>query len=428
MMRSLVFLLLTVLLVRPIRTDGQSKPIRNIQGKQRLSLQQILDSIDVHNPALQKFGLQTQYTYAKAAAAKAWSAPTVGLGVSEFPYGREQEMNRIMMPRKMWMLSIRQMFPNFSMQKREQAYYQSFKNQNKDSRATLKNELFARAKMAYYNIFISQKKRSILNEQQKQLQWFIKLAKNRLSYDKTRLSNIYRSQARLSDLQTLKIQLVSRSKEAITELNRLIDRPLDAPLLIDTSFDISQNSFSILKMDTAYIRNNRSDIIHTSDRIHSMRLKQKMASEKARPAFGISWENMRMQGDRYAYNAMVTMTIPIAPWSSREYQSEIQAIDYQIQALQKMKESQILEALGQIRKDWIRLQAAKKELKVFNDKVIPAYTRTFHASLDAFSENTGDIYETLMAWSDLTKKRLEYYDKLRNVLAIKILLEKEIQK
>jgi hypothetical protein len=59
--------------------------------------------------------------------------------------------------------------------------------------------------------------------------------------------------------------------------------------------------------------------------------------------------------------------------------------------------------------------------------VIPAYAKAYQANLDAFSENTGDIYETLMAWNDLTMKRMEYYDKLADMLILKVELQTEMQ-
>ncbi len=102
-------------------------------------------------------------------------------------------------------------------------------------------------------------------------------------------------------------------------------------------------------------------------------------------------------------------------------------MEYEIQAMQKMRKNKALEALGAIRKDWLDLQAAHKDLQIFQTQVIPAYAKAFQANLNAFSENTGDIYETLMAWNDLTMKKMEYYDKLADLLNIRITLETEMQ-
>jgi outer membrane protein TolC len=351
------------------------------------------------------------------------------LGVSEFPYGSVSKTNNGMMPRKMLMLRLKQMFPNFNKQKKEQEYYQSFANQNEDDRATMQNMLFAKAKMAYYDAFIAEKKLTILHEQQKQLQLLIQIAEGRLAYGKARLPNIYKARAKLSDLQSMQVKLQSKTKQAVAILNSLMNRPLNAPLSIDTSIDLQQ--VNILQIDSTYIRTNRSDIAHTSDAIHTMKLKQKMAAQMAKPTFGITWDNMRMpafeNNGMYMFSAMAMISIPIAPWFSKGYKSKINAMDYQIQAMKKMREHQVLKALGNIQKDWLNLQSAKHELQIFKNEVIPAYAKTYQANLNAFSENTGDIYETLMAWNDLTMKKMEYYDKLGDLLNIRVMLETEIQ-
>src|SRR5690242_19945114 len=100
-------------------------------AQEAYSLQQVLDSIALRNPGLQQYALQTRASDAMGEAAKAWEAPQAGAGVSEFPYGNIGKMsNQGFAPRKMLMLRLQQMFPNFSKQKKESAYYQSFARQN----------------------------------------------------------------------------------------------------------------------------------------------------------------------------------------------------------------------------------------------------------------------------------------------------------
>lgn len=429
-LRTLLFFTALLTITKIAHTQSNNVSLRRLaEDRGGLSLQQILDSIDARNPGLQQFELKTKSSYAMGEAAKAWMPPTAGLGVSEFPYGSVSKTNNGMMPRKMLMLRLKQMFPNFNKQKKEQEYYQSFANQNEDDRATMQNMLFAKAKMAYYDAFIAEKKVSIINEQQKQLQLLIQIAEGRLAYNKARLPNIYKARAKLSDLQSMQVKLQSKTKQAVAILNSLMNLPLSSPLSIDTSINLQQ--INILQIDSTYVRTNRSDIAHISDAIHTMKLKQKMTAQMTKPSFGITWDNMRMpafeNNGMYMFSAMAMISIPIAPWFSKGYKSKINAMDYQIQAMRKMKEHQVLEALGNIQKDWLKLQAAKRDLEIFKNDVIPAYAKTYQANMNAFSENTGDIYETLSAWNELTMKKIEYYNKLMDVLTIRVILETEMQ-
>ena len=435
-MKGIPFLLLVISLLTARPVFGQTHNPASLQASTNqetphFSLQQILTRIETNNPGLQQFALKTKSSFALGEASRAWMAPSIGLGMSEFPYGSVSKINNGMMPRKMLMLRLQQMFPNFSKQKAEQKYEQSFANQNKDDRGTMKNRLFAQAKMAYYDAFIAQKKLSVIEEQEKKLQLLIQVAEGRLAYNKASLPNIYKARAKLSDLQSMQIKLHSTSKQSIAILNSLMNRPVNAALSIDTSNHFQKGQINILQVDSAYVLKNRTDILHTGDAIHTLNLKQKMVGQASKPTFGITLDNMRMPGfennGMYTFSVMATMSIPIAPWFSKGYKSKVNAMDYQIQAMQKMKENQIITALGNIQKDWLNLQSAKKDLKIFKEEVLPAYAKTYQSYLNAFSENTGDIYETLSAWDDLTMKRMEYYDKLGGLLNIKILLETELQ-
>jgi outer membrane protein TolC len=395
---------------------------------QVFTLQQVLDSIAARNPGLQQYAPQTQSRDALGEAAMAWEAPQVGAGVSEFPYGGMGKMNSQQLgPRKMLMLRFQQMLPNFTQQKKEKEYYRSFARQNQDDRATLQNMLFARAKMAYYDAFVAAKKLAVIGEQSRQLGLLIRIAEGRLAYNKASPPNIYKARAKLSDLESLRIKMSSVMDQSAAILNSLMGNPADASLRIDTSGNFEGGQVDILHIDAAYVQAHRTDITHVTDEIHSMELQREVSTAMAKPRFGITWDNMRMNSGMYMYDVMAMVTIPIAPWSSKGYKSQERSIDYEVEVMQKKQDDQVQQALGNIRKDWLNLEAAGKDLQIDQDEVIPSYAKTYQANLNAFSENTGDIYETLAAWDDLTMKKMEYYDKLSNLLDIRVMLETEIQ-
>lgn len=393
---------------------------------QILTLHQVLDSIQTRNPGLQQFALNTAANNEDGYAAKGWAAPTVGAGLSEFPYG-SGNMGNGMMPRKMLMLRLQQMFPNFGEQNKEKAYYESLGKLDKDDSATMKNELFAQAKLAYYDAYVAEKKLAVIHRQEKQMKLLLDIFQGRLQYGKAKLPDVYKAKAKLSDLQSLEIQLQSVTQQAVAVLNSLMNQPQDAAFNIDTTENFEQLPPQLLPVDSSYILSNRSDIKRFSDNIHSLHLNKEMVAQQSKPTFGISWDNMRMNGNQYMYNAMAMLSIPIAPWFSKSYRAKAKAIDYHIQAMQKMQDNQLSEALGNVRKDQLKLLAAEKEIDIYKDEIIPAYTKTYQSYMNAFSENTGNVYETLDAWNELTGKQLEYWDKVSNFLNIRVMLETELQ-
>lgn len=386
-------------------------------------LERVLDSIEVQNAGLQQFALKTNASNKQAEAVKAWDAPSIGLGLSEFPYNVPKGMDA----RKMPMIRAQQMFPNFARQKNQKAYYESFSQLNKNDRETMKNQLFFQAKNTFTEAYIAEKKLAVLEQQEKQIQLLLKIAEGRLQYGKADLPNIYKIRAKLSDLKSQRIKIESVVGQSSAVLNSLMNRPVGQPLEIDTLADLAANRINILSIDSGYIQNHRSDIQRISNEIETDKLQQKSILSKSKPTFGITLDNMRMAGGMYMYNVMAMVTIPIAPWSSKGYKNKAQSIDFEIQAKQKDFEDKVQQTLGAVRKQQLEIQTTEQDLNIFKTEVIPAYQKTLQANLDALGENQGNIYETLTAWEDLTMKEFEYYEKLSDLIKSKIELQAAIQ-
>lgn len=409
-----------VLMLTPLLVGGS-----RLSFGQTYCLRQILDKIDTANPGLQQYALRTKASLLMGEASRAWAAPEVGAGLSEFPYpagGTDGDP----MARKMLMIRLEQMFPNVRKQRTEQDYYRSFSSQHGDDRATLQNILFAEAKTAYYEAVIAQHQLAVLAGQEKQLKLLIGIAADRLTYNTATTADIYKARAKLGDLHGTCVQLQSACEQAFVKLNSLMGRSFDAPLQVDTSLNLPSR-ISILEVDSAYVQQHRSDIRHTLDGIHSMALKQRIEASAAAPTFGVMADNMRMDGGTYMYGVMATVSIPIAPWSSKGYHAKTSALRYQVQAMEKQKDNQVREALEHVHKDWLALRAATQDLGILGREVLPAYRETYQANLNALSENTGNIYETLAAWNDLTEHEMEYYNKLGKLLKLRVMLETDMQ-
>lgn len=386
-------------------------------------LERVLDSIEVQNAGLQQFALKTNASNKQAEAVKAWDAPSIGVGLSEFPYNVPKGMDA----RKMPMIRMQQMFPNFARQKNQKAYYESFSQLNKNDRETMKNQLFFQAKNTFTEAYIAEKKLAVLEQQEKQIKLLLKIAEGRLQYGKADLPNIYKIRAKLSDLKSQRIKIESVVSQSSAILNSLMNRPVGQPLEIDTLADLAANRINILSIDSGYIQNHRSDIERISNEINTARLRQKSILSQSKPTFGVTLDNMRMAGGVYMYNVMAMVTIPIAPWSAKGYKNEAQSLDYEIQAKQKDFEDKVQQTLGVVHKQQLEIQTAEEDLNIFKTEVIPAYQKTLQANLDALGENQGNIYETLTAWEDLTMKEFEYYEKLSDLIKSKIELQAAIQ-
>lgn len=391
-----------------------------------MPLKAVLDSITANNPGLQKFEYSTKANIEMGNMSKAWDAPTVSFGLDEFPYPSEMDMDGG--ARKMLMLNVDQMLPNFANQKAKSEYYKSFRNQNQNDYETLKNKLYAQAKAAYFTELISVKRLKVIEEQSKMLELLVKIAEARLQYSQADLPTIYNAKAKISSLESMKIKEESMIRQSRSTLNYLMGRPLSEDFKVDTSLALNRYKEQISQYDTSFVMQNRSDIQRMSNDIESMRLNQKVAQTMSKPMFGFGFKNMRMQDGTYMYSAMASMKLPIVPWASKGYKSEVKAIDYEIKAMEKERANMVHETSSMIKNTMLDLQAQYREVDVYEKRIIPDYKKTFDVNLNAFGENKGDIFRTLMAWDDLLMKRMDYLNVLDQTYKMEVMYEEAIQK
>ena len=122
------------------------------------------------------------------------------------------------------------------------------------------------------------------------------------------------------------------------------------------------------------------------------------------------------------------MTIPIAPWSSKMYKSEVKSMGFEIDAMQKEKESMRLMATNMITEKRTMLNYEIQQYKNFEQNIVPAYQQNFETSLLSYKQNTGNFFILLDAWDMLLMKQMEQLDKLNDVLKSEAEFEYEIEK
>lgn len=127
----------------------------------------------------------------------------------------------------------------------------------------------------------------------------------------------------------------------------------------------------------------------------------------------------------YAVEAMVM--IPIAPWSSKGYKSEVKSMSLKIEAMEQDKQAMINMASQMVSKMSIELNSKRKEVENYSNKVIPAYKKSFEANMIAYRENTGELMKIILAWDDLLMAQMQYNIRLGELLKLQAEYEREMQ-
>ncbi len=390
-----------------------------------MSLSQVISTMETSYPDILQFESKIQAVRARAEGARAWMPPTVSLGPEQFFYnpvllGDDTEMNRSGIT-----VSIEQMIPNPWKLNAKQNYLQSLETIEQNRVEWTKNTFRLYARQLYYQRFVAERTLRLVQENRELLNMLIKTSEAKYPYNQADLGSIFKARAKMEELKNMETMLAATIAESNIGLNTLMNRDVNTNFSIDTTVVLKPYPLGLpLAEDLALGRN---DIQAMQSTIESMRLDRERMYAERRPDFGIRFTHMQMFNMPPQYSIMGMMTIPIAPWASKMYKSEVKSMDFQIRAMTQEKEGMQLMATRMINEKLVMLNYTRQQLVNYETGIIPAYQENLEANLLAYKQNTGNLFVLLDSWEMLLMKRMEYNSKLLEVLQLEADYEYETE-
>jgi outer membrane protein TolC len=385
----------------------------------RLPLDSVLARIAL-NPALQAYDAKIGAENTYATGAKSLDAPKISAGQYQTPYQVNPNTGS-------FMIQAEQMFTNPAKLRAKEDYMKGMSKVTAADKSYMKNQLIAQAKQYYYERVVLEKKLTLLQNTQSLLEYMLKDANIRLTYGKEKLPNIYKAKADLYQLDNMREQLNNEISQKNIMLNTLMNRDKEAAFMVDTNVVLKDYETGLT--DTAVLATSRSDIKGINRNIELQQLNAKMEYSKRKPDFGIQAGHMFSYGGMSnQYILMGSVTIPIVPWASKSYKANLKGIRYEVAQLQQKKLDMLNQAEGQLTGLRVDMSSKKKQLKNYNHNIIPALQNTYKTSLQAYSQNTGDLPSVLDGIKTLQTARMEALDRLQELLQLQVAYEKENEK
>jgi outer membrane protein, heavy metal efflux system len=379
-----------------------------------LSLDRIISIAEKNYPGLRQYEALAKSKAELAKGAKSWMPPTVSAGMDRFPYRSGAYNAHGNIPdQSSYMFSVEQMIPGFSRLKAKEQYQSSLTDVEQNSEKYYRLRLITEVKQLFYKRYIAERKQRILEEAGRTLELLINTAQESYPYNQASLSTVFKAKARHEELKNMRIMLESAVAESNIGLNTLMGQPVNISFGIDTSVSIPE-----LPAQDPQGLINRADIKTMESRIRSMELSKTLMGTASAPGFGIKFTHMQMMDMPNTWSVMGMITIPIAPWSSGMYRSEIASMSYEIEAMRQEKNTMLLMSARMSAEKLVMLSNEKRQLENYRSSIIPAYVRNFENALRGYKQNTSDFFVLLDAWEMLLMKRTEAADKEQEVLKL----------
>jgi hypothetical protein len=163
--------------------------------------------------------------------------------------------------------------------------------------------------------------------------------------------------------------------------------------------------------------------------IEVMRQNQTWQKSQAKPDFRIRYEHMQPRGDMVTqFSLMAMVSIPIVPWASKMYKSEVAGMNYEIEAMQRSREAILIEARGMLAGMASQLVRMKQQLENYDQKIIPALKKNYETLLLAYEENREQLPIVIDGWEAMNMAQMEYLNKMQEYYLMIVRYEKEIEK
>jgi outer membrane protein, heavy metal efflux system len=123
---------------------------------------------------------------------------------------------------------------------------------------------------------------------------------------------------------------------------------------------------------------------------------------------------------------MGMISIPIAPWASKMYKSDIKAMELNIQSMQKERTAMLLETQGMLYGMQADIQTAQKRITALETRIIPSMQKSLDAYFINYQENKIQLPVVVDAWETLNMLQLNLLDEKLKLYQMIVDYEKEL--
>jgi outer membrane protein, heavy metal efflux system len=402
--------------------------LASAQAQEKQNLETIFSSIINNHPDLKSYDAQIRSLDEAVKGTRNWEPLLISSGLWMTPYNpslwKKQSNGSNGMGQ--YMISAEQMIPNKKMQNAEQKYRQSLSAVEKENKNAAINDLYAQAKKSYYQLIVAKKKLDVLDQDQKILDFMIKDAELRYKNNLGKISAYYKAKASLGNIETMRVIIENEIVQGRIRLNTLMNRDKNTFFDIDTNYVIKD--YSSFQFDSTAFINSRSDNKAIEKQIQVTTLLQDVERAKLKPEFGIRFDHMfGFGGLPMQYSLMGMVRLPMTKWSSREAMATVQSLRWKAESLNLDISGVINEASGQAAGMKNEIQARQKQIRLYEDNIIPALRKNFEVMQIAYQNNTEELFELYDAWETLNMTQLQYLDQLNELLQMQAELERVLE-
>jgi outer membrane protein TolC len=161
-----------------------------------------------------------------------------------------------------------------------------------------------------------------------------------------------------------------------------------------------------------------------------MKLNQILERYQSKPDFNLSFNHMIARGGGMPNQFMLLgmVSLPIAPWSSKMYKSNIQGMSKEIEAMKRERAAILNELQGMTSSMVTEINTLDKQIENYETRITPALRKNYETLMRSYEENKEELPIVIDAWETLNMTQMQYLDTVQKYYEMMVNYEKQLEK
>ncbi len=288
-----------------------------------------------------------------------------------------------------------------------------------------KINLTAQVKMSYFTLWLIDRKIEVQKKNIILINDVIKSVEPSYYTNKINQADILTLQSEIASYETQLLVLEKQKEAEIYKLNKLLGRNLDSKdvyAVTDFSTDILSSSQSKLEELLGYsnpslikmsnmIEMNKAMIDANNRELIPDLMVQGMFMRMPRGMILTSKSDLSMLDPKTEtmYSLMFSINLPFAPWSINKYKAKDEELNAGISSIEYEKSDMQREMTSQLKAALVKYNTAVDLTKLYNDKVIPLYSKAAESQVSAYQNNRTGVTTVIDSYRMLLMQQMNYY-------------------
>jgi len=274
---------------------------------------------------------------------------------------------------------------------------------------SVKWTLISQMKAAYYEYFRASRTMAILTESRDLLKRFEDIAEARYRVGQAIQQDILRAQVEVSILDQRLTTANQEKQSASAEINKLLNRPIDAPLPDPANVDAAKFISTLENLQAEYAA--RAPQIRSGEAmVQREQFNVDLAKKQYKPDFMSSVEYTGVPNYPDMWEIKFGARIPIFYKKKQDF-GVVEATQ-NLNRAQKELTAMKNEVAFNIKNEYLQIQSSEKLLALYQQAIIPQSNLALESGISSYQVGKADFLTTISNFLTILEYRMNYFDEI----------------